>query len=263
MYISCCASASLCQLIAECGFDRVVLSASELEHSSPAQIRELSRTLKQLHLACRSLNDFCPPELKLCGPEYKLGQVEQYVSNLASRAAELGVTQIGIGAPLSRKIPPKFPRKLAGEQLLECMCRAAEICKPYQMRILMEPICSQMTNVLNSTKDTFQFIQLCNDLGMIYDIYHARMMGENPAAVLPALDKIEMVHIAHTNNGRYPLLRENIHYYLPYLQMLQELGYRGEIAVECGMTQMIPALLAESYHVLKEVSVPNYRVAIC
>lgn len=263
MYISCCASASLCQLVAECGFDRVVLSASELERSSQEQIQGLSRTLNHFHLTCRSLNDFCPPELKLCGPEYKLGQVEQYVSNLAPRAAELGITQIGIGAPLSRKIPSKFPRKLADEQLLECMCRAAEICKPYQIRILMEPICGQMTNVLNSTKDTFQFIQLCNDLGMIYDIYHAWMMGEDPAAVLPAMDKIEMVHIAHASNGRYPLTRGNIHYYLPYLQMLQELGYQGEIAIECGMTQMIPALLAESYHVLKEVSAPNYQVAIC
>ena len=87
MYISCCASASLCQLVAECGFDRVVLSASELERSSQEQIQGLSRTLNHFHLTCRSLNDFCPPELKLCGPEYKLGQVEQYVSNLAPRTA--------------------------------------------------------------------------------------------------------------------------------------------------------------------------------
>lgn len=262
MNISCCASASQCQLVSDCGFDRVVLSARELAQSSSEQLHTLSRTLNRLHLTCRSLNDFCSPELKLCGPEYQLEQVEQYVSQLAPRAAELGITQIGMGAPLSRKIPPKFPRELAEGQLLECMCRAAQLCRPYQIQILMEPICGQATNLLTNTQETLDFVQACDSLGMVYDIYHAWMMGEDPTAVLPAMDKIEMVHIAHANNGRRPLTRDNVHCYLPYLQMLQELGYQGEIAVECDMDQITPALLKESCQVLKMTNAPYYQVTM-
>lgn len=174
---------------------------------------------------------------------------------LVPRAAELGITQVGIGAPLSRRIPPEFPKELARAQLLECMICAVQICRPYQIQILMEPICSQATNLLNTTEETLRFVRACDSLGMVYDIYHACMMGEEPATVLPAIDKIKMVHIAHANHGRCLPTRDNVYRYLPYLQMLQELGYRGEIAVECNMSDITPILLEESFQALKMVSV--------
>lgn len=254
MEISCCASGTQCCLVSRCGFDRIVLSASELAGSSLEWVRALVETMDSLRLTCLALNDFCPPELKLCGPEYRLERVEQYVARLASKAAKVGVRQIGVGAPLSRRIPQGFPKELAWSQLLECMTRAAQICEPYRIRILMEPICGQMTNLLNTTAETLDFVQAGEGMGLVYDIYHAWMMGEDPTAVLPALDKIEMVHIAHADHGRRPLTRENIQRYIPYLQVLQDAGFQGELAAEHDMTDIESEILKESCQTLRAVA---------
>lgn len=251
MYTSCCASIGQCQMVAEAGFDRVVLSASELVRASPKTLRMLAGSLTRWDLECRSLNDFCPPELKLCGPDYHLAQVKQYLQTLVPKCAALGVRQIGVGAPLSRMLPGGYPQGRGEKQLLEWLLFAVRLCRPHGIQILLEPVCSQMTNFLNGTADVLRLTDACDGMGMVYDIYHAWRMGEPPAAMLPAVRKIEMVHIAHAGHGRQLPTRETITRYVPYLQCLMDAGYLGEIAVEGGMEGVDPALLAESCQALK------------
>lgn len=262
MDISCCASISQCKLVSDCGFDRVVLSAAELARSTSEQLCALRCTMDERRLSCRALNDFCPPELKLCGPDYQLASVKDYVSRLAPRAAALGVRQIGVGAPLSRMVPPGFPAEVARAQFLECMTLAAQLCAPYQLRILIEPICRQATNLINTTPQALQFVLTGGQMDLVYDIYHAFMMGEDPTALRPAMDYIKIVHIAHADHGRRPPTRDTIHRYLPYLQMLHELGYQGELAAEFDMTGVTPDILEESCRVLKTVGASGAQAAL-
>ena len=259
MKISCCTSVCQCQIAAEAGFDRVVLSASELAHTPEYVVQSLAENLSRWGLECRSMNDFCPSELKLCGPEYHLKQVVEYIRRLAPRAASLGVTQIGIGAPGSRMLPVGYSRARAEGQLQECMLHMAEQCAPYGIRILLEPICRQMTNFLNHTTEVFRLVEHSENVGMVYDVYHAWMMRESPAAILQVGDKIEMVHIAHAEHGRRLLTRDNIQRYASYAGSLMAAGYDGEVAVECSLDDVEWPRLVECCRAMGEMFLKTNR----
>lgn len=263
MYASCCTSIHQCRLAAEAGFDRVALSAGEVAAASPETLKTLERQLRDWSVECRGMNDFCPSELKLCGPDYIPERVSGYVSRLAPRAAELGVTQIGVGAPLSRMLPEGYPRDLAWRQLRESMSLTARLCRPYGIRILLEPVCRQMTNFLNYTAEVFSLVETCavDDLGMVYDIYHAWMMGESPAALLPAMGRIGIVHIAHARHGRRLPQADTIGLYQPYFQTLLEAGYQGEVALEAQLDRVTLSQLTESRQALEQMLSPGRQSA--
>lgn len=253
MYISCCAPACQYQMVSEAGFDRIVLSAQEVAGAPPDLLQTLSHWFHHRNLTCWALNDFCPPELKLCGPNYSPGQVERYVERLAPKAAQLGVAQIGIGAPLSRRIPENFSRQLAQAQLLESLELTARLCRPYNIQILLEPVCRQMTNFLNGTSEVLALADRCDaPVDIVYDIFHAWMMEEPPAAARPAIDRIGIVHIAHAHNGRRLPTTETITQYHPYLQMLLDSGYQGEISIEAQMDGIDQSRLAQSCQALRQ-----------
>ena len=245
MTTSCCTSFCQCRTAAQAGFDRVVLSASELAGAGPEQLQALEDNLGQWNLSCRSLNDFCRLPLKLCGPEYRLEPVEDYLKLLLPRAARLGVRQIGVGAPQSRMLPAGFPRERAAEQLRQWLERAAELAGPRGIRILLEPVCKQMTNFLNHTTQVLRLVEAGGELGMVYDIYHAWMMREPPAALAAAIGRVEMVHIAHAEHGRRLLTWSSAQRYRPYADALLAGGYRGEVALECRMDGVTAEQLAE------------------
>ena len=202
MYISCCAPIRQCQMVAEAGFDRVALSAQEVAGTPPDQLKQLEGQLASWALECRALNDFCPPELKLCGPNHDPEQLEHYIRQLAPRAALLGVDRIGVGAPLSRDVPAGYPRTAAWNQLRRSLDLTARLCRPWGITILLEPICRQMTNLLNRTPEVLALIEHCEEpVGVVYDIFHAWMMQEPPADALPAMDRVGIVHIAHAQDG--------------------------------------------------------------
>ena len=253
MVISCCAAIRQCRMVKDAGFDRVVLSATELAGSPGERIDQLRRQLRRWNLDCRCLNDFCPPELKLCGPGYRPEQVAGYVERLARRAAGLEITRVGVGAPLSRMLPEGYPGELAEEQLRECMELTAVLCRPYGIGVSLEPICRQMTNFLNHTDETFRLAASCGGLGMVYDIYHAWMMEEPPEAVLGAMEKVDMVHLAHADRGRKVPGKDTVKRYFPYVQTLLTAGYRGEISVEAPLDGVDAAHLAECCRALRQM----------
>ena len=261
MYISCCAPIRQCQMVAEAGFDRVALSAQEVAGTPPDQLKQLEGQLASWALECRALNDFCPPELKLCGPNHDPEQLEHYIRQLAPRAALLGVDRIGVGAPLSRDVPAGYPRTAAWDQLRRSLDLTARLCRPWGITILLEPICRQMTNLLNRTPEVLALIEHCEEpVGVVYDIFHAWMMKEPPADALPAMDRVGIVHIAHAQDGRRLPDGETVIRYRPYLEMLLDAGYQGELSVEAQMDGADRFQLTQSCRALRGMVTPRSAV---
>lgn len=262
LYISCCTPIRQCQMAAEAGFDRVVLSAWELANIQPDALKTLKQYFESRALECRALNDFCPPELKLCGPDYRPELVKRYMEHLAPRAALLGVEQIGVGAPLSRYIPEGFPQDFALEQMQTSLDLAARMCRPYGIQILLEPICRAMTNLLNNTPEVLALVKRCEEpVGIVYDIFHAWMMNEPPADALPAMNRIGIVHIAHAQNGRRLPTAETITQYQSYFQMLLDANYQGELSIEAQLEEANQSQLAQSCQALRQI-VTSHRTSL-
>ena len=152
MKTGCCTSIDNYDLVAANGYDRIILPAVEIVSFDDYAFTEAFRKVAHGSLECVALNSFCNPHLKLCGRDYDQAAVKAYIGNLAVRAARLGVRQIGIGAPKSRSIPPTFSRELAMTQFKNSLAILTDICRPYDIEILLEAVCDLECNFITDRK---------------------------------------------------------------------------------------------------------------
>ena len=116
MQFCCCASLDHAQAVADAGFDRIALAAPMSPPAATPSLTAFKKTPDETGLVCRSLNAFCPAEIKLVGEGYDSFALARYARRLAQNAKRIGVQAVGIGSPNSRKLPEGFDRKRAMRQ---------------------------------------------------------------------------------------------------------------------------------------------------
>ena len=235
MKFGCCTSADNYDLLVENGYDRIILSGVELSAMGEQDFKRLRSTLENGAVECRALNSFCSPELVLCGNGYSYKTVEAYTKALAGRAAELGVRYIGVGSPNSRSIPTGYPHDAAVSQFELSIAGMCRICEEYDIDVLVEPVCTLECNFINTTDEAVALVKglALGNLNIVFDTFHAFMMGEDDMPLRRAMEYVKLVHVAQHIDGRRHYLRsEGVDEYRAYLQTLAECGYDGEVSVE-------------------------------
>jgi len=261
MEYGCCTAIDNYGLLVQTGYDRIILSAAELAAMSAADFGRLRDTLSAGPVKCRALNSFCTPELKLCGDGYDDGAVAAYTVSLAERAASIGVRYIGIGAPKSRNIPPGFARADAALQLKRSLQEICRVCAGYDVGVLLEPVCDLECNFITTTDEAAVLVGelgLAN-LNLVFDTYHAFMMGEDGNPLRRAMKYVKLVHTAQDVGGRRHYLRpENMEEYRVYFDALLEAGYDGEVSVEAFFDEP-EARAAETLEIMKTLCSKQWR----
>jgi sugar phosphate isomerase/epimerase len=235
MIYSCCTSINNYDLLVKTGYNRIILSATDIALMDPDTFEQLSKTLANGPVKCRALNKFCTPDLVLCGEGFSIEAVTAYIRLLAGRAAQIGVRYIGIGASDSRNFRDGFPREIAAAQLKLSLTEISRVCSGYDIEALIEPVCDLECNNITTTDEALALIEELeiSNLNIVFDTYHAFMMGEDDAPLRRAMKYVKLVHIAQNIDGRRHYLRqENIDEYRVYTRALLENGYDDEISVE-------------------------------
>ena len=241
MKFSCCTTIDNYDLVAANGYDRIILPAMGLLAMDAQAFAATQRKLKAGPLECVALNSFCTPQLVFCGHNYDEQTVADYIRPLAARASELGIRQMGVGAPQSRNIPPEFPKQTALAQFGRTLSIICDACRPYGIDILLEAICGQECNFITTTAEACEIIEMLqiSNLKLVYDIYHAFMMNEDDQPLRRAMKYVQLVHIAQEINGQRHYLRaENLEEYQVFTRALLEEGYDGEVSVEAFIDNM-------------------------
>ncbi len=235
MLFGCCTSISNYDLLVKHGYDRIILPATELMGMDEAAVAAMRRTLANGPVQCRALNSFCTPELLLCGDGFDPTAVEAYCSILARRAHQIGVKFIGVGAPKSRSVADDFPREIAMVQFklsLAILCAASA---PYGIIVLLEAVCSLECNFITTTDEALEVVRALHydNLALVFDAYHAFMMGEDAEPLRRAMEDVKLVHVAQNiDNRRHYLRLENMPEYRVFFDALLDGGYAGEVSVE-------------------------------
>ena len=235
MKYSCCMGSEYYHDVAAAGYDAIVLPAVELARMPEQAYRSLLETVRTGAIPCNALNAFCPAELRLCGPGYDAKAVVTYTKQLAQRAAELGVKAVGVGSPRSRDLPEGWDRTAAEAEFLQSIISIADVLNQYGIRTLLEAVCTQECNLLTTTKEAVAMVKKMarSDVGLVYDIYHAVMMVEDPADYLMAADYVGIVHIAQKERGKRGFLsRDRLSEYEAYFHTIRDSGYAGEVSIE-------------------------------
>lgn len=235
MEYGCCTTIDNYDLLVQTGYDRIILPAAELAAMETPAYERLRGKLSKGPVKCLALNSFCTPKLILCGNSYSNEAVEAYTRVLADRAAGIGVRYIGVGAPKSRSIPPDFPQSTAMSQLKHSLTGICRVCADYDIEVLLEAVCDLECNFITTTEEAVGVVEELGlpNLQLVFDTYHAFMMGEDDAPLRRAMKYVRLVHVAQNIDGRrHYLRRANMDEYAVYFNALLEGGYDGEVSVE-------------------------------
>lgn len=245
MKYCCCATPDHYALVARAGFSRIALPGSFVAACDEAVFRATVCQLSQEEPVCRSLNAFCPPQIALVGPAFDRELLREYAKKLAARASVLGVRAVGVGSPNSRRLPDGFDRAEAMAQWETALSLLSEIFAPYRIDVLAEPLCTLECNWMNTTDEVLEVVRRLDlpNLGMVFDMYHAFVMGETDEPLRRAMPYVRLAHIAHYVDGEKHYLRtDHMGDCLPYFKALKAAGFDGEIAVEATYDALSTAL---------------------
>lgn len=239
MLIGCCTTMERYDMVREMGYQAIALAGKDVAAMSGETFLRAAAKIKAGPLAMTSLNAFCPPALRLNGPDVDYQTVRAYAEKLCRRGQAMGVKYLGVGSPASRTTGEGYPRERAiaefGRSLME-ICGAAE---KYQMEVLLEALADVECSCVNNTMEALDLLRGLNlpNLHLLYDIYHACLMKEPPEWIAAAAPEIRCVHIAGAcGEGHAYLDPQCMGELLPYIEMLARCGYRGELLLEafCG-----------------------------
>jgi sugar phosphate isomerase/epimerase len=231
----CCSGIQYYDLIAQSGYDTIVLGASELTAFSKYAFREVKKKTGDGPLETIGLNMFCEPGLKLTGPSFDLKQISEYTGILLDRAAEINIRYIGIGAPKSRNLQPGDSPEIALAQFRSALSKICALARPYGIDILLESVCSIECNFITTTSEALEEIRRAglDNLHLVYDMYHEYMENQGPDIIKEAGNEIKAIHLAQNKNKRrYYLDEKTAGDYGTYFTVLKQSGYQGEICVE-------------------------------
>lgn len=256
MQFGCCTTMEYYDELARLGFDCIELAGKAVAAMDEAAFEEAAARVAAGPVVCCGLNAYCLPEVVIAGPGWDLAAARAYAARLLPRARRLGARSVGIGAPASRTLPAGFDRAVARRQLMDFLAATAEVADRCGVTLLMEAVCTRECNFVNTTPEALDIVRALAlpNLFLVYDIYHAAVMGEDPALIDAAFPLLRHVHICRDAQGERTYLAEAAKQpYQPYVDRLLALGYDGAISLEafCGD---VPAGAARSLRILREMT---------
>ncbi len=162
------------------------------------------------------------------------GRLERYMKTALERAGQVGIRVVVFGSGAVRACPPGHDPDDARRQLGEHLATWSAWARECGVRIVLEPLRYEETNMLNTVAESGALVQgiAASGAGLLADLYHMACNGEDPASVVPWASLLCHVHVAE-REGRTPPGQHGDDF-RPYFAALREAGYDHRISIECG-----------------------------
>ncbi len=191
------------------------------------------RLVKESPLPVRAANGFLPGSLKCVGPDADHAAVLAYAEVAFQRATRVGIKHIVFGSSSARSIPGGFDRRTAELQFAALLGKMAPLAQASEVIIVIEPLNTGETNFINTVPQGAEFVEAAQhpNIRLLADIFHMLRMDEPAEHIRAGGQLIRHVHIAEKRKRSAPGVEGDD--FRPYLQALKDVGYSGEISIEC------------------------------
>lgn len=183
-------------------------------------------------------NSFIPGDLKSVGPEHHQAAVLEYAEKVFQRAQKADVEVIVFGSGSSRRIPEGFGKEEAVKQFVALGKKMAPLAQKYGIMICLENLNSTETNMINTFEEAYQVAKAIDhpNFRLTVDIYHMLKENESPAVILDAADYIYHCDLAEKEGRTAPGVQGDD--FRPFFKALNDIGYKGKVAIECRWDDM-------------------------
>lgn len=196
----------------------------------------LLKQARSLTIPIEAANSFIPAHLPLIETPTRpidRARIAQYVQIALQRAEEVGIRVIVFGSGKARACPPDYQQQPALYQLAEHLTIWSQWATQHGIQIVLEPLRYAETNILNTVAESIDFVETIAKSGtrLLADIYHMTANREDPRTLYAATPLLTHAHIAEHQERAAPGRHGDN--FLPYLSVLQQIGYDQRISVEC------------------------------
>ncbi|MCI8970000.1 MAG: sugar phosphate isomerase/epimerase [Oscillibacter sp.] len=235
-----CAQFDEVKRVKSAGYAFVELRGRAVSAMPEADFSALRQELEALELPCLGFNAYCPAEVVIAGPGYDRRRTRSYASYLAGRAGQLGIRQVGIGSPASRRLPLGFDRQLAAKQAETFLADTAECFAPMGVRVALEPLAPFFCDFINTYDEAMEYIHALTEhgVGLILDFLNMELGGEDSReleSLVPHILHVHMSDYAETPWQRDEPKPCRIQIHQERLRHLRSAGYDGAVSIETDL----------------------------
>lgn len=251
MKIGACSPLERIELLEGLGFDQIELGVAYFATIDDQGVQDVKAMFDGRKLTVRSCNCMFPGTITPLHKDEGLVEARAYLADVMPKLKKLGVTTAVFGSGGYRRMPEDIPMEKRHQLIRDLLVVMEEEARKNDVTIVIEPLNSKETNVLNTTKESMEYIRELElpNLKLLVDLYHFYCENEPIDRIYEYGPYIKHVHIAEPI--RRDFMRENDEYdYKPFFDALKAIGYDGAVMFEGGQGDY-DAGISETYPVLK------------
>ncbi len=232
--------------------DYIEVSLTDLRKASTEQIREFKEKSNTAGIPIETANCFFPGDMRLCGENCNEEIIKEYCKDVLLKGAELGIKLAVVGSGKAREISADASYDDCFKQFGENLCIIADIAQDNGIEIVLEPLNSADTNVINNITDGAKLVRKLNhpNLFLLADLFHMIEDNDPYQGIVDNKDILKHFHIAKGVTRRFPADGDGFDY-SPFKENILKAGYDGRISVEGTHDSDYTAELTNSVKYLK------------
>ncbi len=231
----CCTTVDYFPRIKSLGYDYVEVGFATITNMDDEKFEALANALKANGLKAEAANGFFPGDKVLTGPEADHSFIPEYVEKGMKRFKAIGGEVAVLGSGKARNIPEGFDQTKGEEQFIEVLRMSADIAAKYGIKIVIEPLNTNETNLINTVQQSLDIIARCGhpNVCTLADFYHVFQNGETMDAVENAGKLLIHTHLARANEDRQmPRTAEDLEACKVWAAALKKCGYNARMSLE-------------------------------
>ncbi|MFD2614796.1 sugar phosphate isomerase/epimerase family protein [Paenibacillus gansuensis] len=217
------------------GFDYIECPLASMSLENESEFKENLKRFQQSSLAVRAFNIFCPPGMKVVGPEADPSRIRAYILKAADVMNALGAEKVVFGSGHARTVPDGWEHKRAEEQFLNLLTWIGDAFAGTRLTLVIEPLNRKESNFINNLTEAVSYAKQIQhpNIKVLADFYHMEEEQEPLQALIDYKEWIAHIHVADTfrlspGTGQYP--------YAEFMGNLKAAGYTGMISAECSVS---------------------------
>lgn len=190
-----------------------------------------------LALPIEAANCLVPGNMKITGPDRDLSALDRYMAHIASRAAKLGIQRLVLGSGGARNVPEGYDREKAFGELAEFARLAAEHAARHDVLIVIEPLRSAETNIINRVREEHRLIERASHPACtaLVDAYQFACEDDSFEDLVMLGDRLQHVHVAEKHGRLHPGAHgqsDEAYDFVAFFSVLRKMGYDQRISFE-------------------------------
>lgn len=223
-----CIDYTRAQMVKDLGFDYIEPMLSVVANYSEEEFQLCKNTLEALNLKAECFNALFFGDVKIIGKGVDYSIIKAYLDKAFTRAKTLGAKVVVFGSGKARSTQDGLLKEDVLNQLAGIFGFVGDVAKSYGITIVVEPLCSSETDIINTVAEGLDFIKRVNhqNVKCLADMYHVACSGETLEAIETAGELLHHVHVTDveelTKPSKLKLLKA----------ALDKCGYNARISIE-------------------------------